>query len=202
MAAHFGQNEAMAQTFETLDDTLVAWIDKQPVFFVATAPSDRDGHVNVSPKGYDSFRVLGPTRVAYLDLTGSGVETIAHIRDNGRLTVMFCAFSGPPRILRLYGSAEVVLPEDEGFAALAGGFPPLPGVRSIIVLSLERITTSCGFAVPEMELRERAPHLDGGLPARHVRRDPAGLSGEGERLQHRRPARAVRLSPCHPCPPG
>jgi hypothetical protein len=149
----------MARTHDVLDDKLVEWIGKQPVFFVATAPSGSQGHVNLSPKGYDSFRVLGPTRVAYLDLTGSGVETVAHIRDNGRLTVMFCAFAGPPRILRLYGSAEVVVADDERFAALERSFPPLPGVRSVIVLSIERISTSCGFAVPEMELRRERPTL-------------------------------------------
>jgi hypothetical protein len=142
----------MARTLDKLDDDLVEWITEQPVFFVATAPSGRHGHVNLSPKGYDSFRVLGPTQVAYLDLTGSGIETVAHILDNGRLTVMFCAFSGPPRILRLYGSGEVVVPADRRFAELVQRFPRLPGVRSVILLSVERISTSCGFAVPTMEL--------------------------------------------------
>jgi hypothetical protein len=151
----------MAHTLDRLDDDLVAWIAEQPVFFVATAPSGRDGHVNLSPKGYDSFRVLSPTQVAYLDLTGSGVETVAHIRDNGRLTVMFCAFSGPPRILRLYGSGEVVVPEDERFAELVARFPRLPGARSVILLSVERVSTSCGFAVPNMELTgERSTLLE------------------------------------------
>jgi hypothetical protein len=149
----------MARTLDALDDALVAWIAKQPVFFVATAPSGRDGHVNLSPKGYDSFRVLDPTQVAYLDLTGSGVETVAHIRDNGRLTIMFCAFSGPPRILRLYGSGEVIAPNDERFAELVQRFPRLPGVRSVILLSIERISTSCGFAVPNMELTGERSNL-------------------------------------------
>ncbi len=149
----------MARTHNALDDKLVAWIAEQPVFFVATAPSGSEGHVNLSPKGYDSFRVLGSSQVAYLDLTGSGVETVAHIRDNGRLTVMFCAFAGPPRILRLYGSAEVVVPGDGRFADLASRFPTLPGIRSVILLSIERISTSCGFAVPEMELRRERPTL-------------------------------------------
>jgi hypothetical protein len=155
----FGHTGGMARTLDALDNSLMAWIAKQPVFFVATAPSGRDGHVNLSPKGYDSFRVLGPTQVAYLDLTGSGVETVAHIRDNGRLTVMFCAFSGPPRILRLYGSGEVVVPDDDRFGELVRRFPRLPGVRSVIMLSIERISTSCGFAVPNMELTGERSNL-------------------------------------------
>ena len=121
--------------------TLVAWIDKQPVFFVASAPSDRDGHVNVSPKGYDSFRVLGPTRVAYLDLTGSGVETVAHIRDNGRLTVMFCAFSGPPRILRLYGVGRGRPPRGRGLRhPRAAAFPRCRACDRSSLLSVQRIS--------------------------------------------------------------
>ena len=98
----------MAKTYECLDDDLVDWIGRQHVFFVATAPSGSGGHVNLSPKGYDSFRVLDTSTVAYLDLTGSGVETIAHLRDNGRITLMFCAFEGPPKIVRLQGRGEVV----------------------------------------------------------------------------------------------
>src|SRR3954466_6269344 len=97
------------------------------MFFVATAPVSADEHVNLSPKGYDSFRVLGPHRVAYLDLTGSGAETIAHLRQNGRLTIMFCAFAGPPRILRLYGTGRPVFPGDEGWVELAPRFELLPG---------------------------------------------------------------------------
>ena len=99
----------MAKVIDALDDALIDWIAEQHVFFVATAPSGPGGHVNVSPKGYDAFRVIDPLTVAYQDLTGSGAETVAHLRDNGRITIMFCAFEGPPRILRLFGTGEVLL---------------------------------------------------------------------------------------------
>jgi hypothetical protein len=141
----------MARTHDTLDDNLREWIAAQHVFFVATAPTDTDGHVNLSPKGYDSFRVLDDSTVAYLDLTGSGVETIAHVNENGRLTLMFCGFEGPPRILRLFGRGEVVRPGDDDFDALVGQFPPLPGVRSVIRCHLDRIQSSCGYSVPFMD---------------------------------------------------
>ena len=121
------------------------------MFFVATAPLAADGHVNLSPKGLDTFRVLGPTTVAYLDLTGSGVETIAHLRENGRVTVMFCAFEGRPRILRLYGRGRCVEPGDAEWADASAAFPALSGVRSVIVVEVERIADSCGYAVPLYE---------------------------------------------------
>src|SRR5690606_16759003 len=124
------------------------------VYFVATAP-ERGCHVNVSPKGYaDTFAVLDDTTVAYLDLTGSGVETLAHIRDNGRITIMFCAFSGPPKILRLYGRGRVVTPSDPDFADLITPFGPHPGARAVIVVECDRIADSCGFSVPLMEPAE------------------------------------------------
>lgn len=141
----------MGRTFDRLDDDLVGWLADQPVFFVATAPRE-GGHVNLSPKGYDAFRVLGPTRVAYLDLTGSGAETVAHLRDDGRITFMFCAFSGPPQIVRLQGRGRYVQPGEAGWDDLAGRFPDLPGARAVVVADLDRIATSCGYGVPEMEL--------------------------------------------------
>jgi hypothetical protein len=107
--------------------------------------------VNVSPKGLDTFRILDPTTVAYLDLTGSGVETIAHLRDNGRLTIMFCAFEGKPRILRLFGRGEVLVPGDDGFEALLPQFPELPGTRAIIRCHLDRIGDSCGYSIPFLD---------------------------------------------------
>src|SRR6188768_2680373 len=113
----------MGKRFAELDDDLREFIARQHVFFVATAPLAGDGHVNVSPKGLDTFRILDPSTVAYLDLTGSGVETIAHLRDNGRITLLFCAFEGPPRIVRLYGRGEVLRPGDADFADLAAQFP-------------------------------------------------------------------------------
>ena len=142
----------MADRFSTLRPDLAQWWREQPMFFVATAPSREDGHVNLSPKGYDTFRVLGPDRVAYLDLTGSGVETIAHLRENGRVTLMACAFSGNPRISRIYGRGRVHTVGSPEFDVLAPQFPELPGARSIIDIAVERVTTSCGYAVPMMDL--------------------------------------------------
>src|SRR6478735_4353722 len=142
----------MAERFSSLRPDLAQWWCEQPMFFVATAPSGNAGHVNVSPKGLDTFRVLAEDRVAYLDLTGSGVETIAHLRDNGRITLMACAYSGNPRISRIYGRGTVHVVGSPEFEALAPEFPELPGRRSIIDVSVTRVTTSCGFAVPLMDL--------------------------------------------------
>ena len=147
----------MADTLPTITPDLAEWFREQPVFFVATAP--RDGHVNVSPKGYDTLRVLGERRVAYLDLTGSGVETIAHIRDNGRVTLMWCAFSGNPRIARVYGTGRVHELGSAGFDELALNFDLLPGSRAIIDIEVDRISTSCGYAVPLMDLVEDRDRL-------------------------------------------
>lgn len=140
----------MGRTYDAIDDDLGAFIAKQRVFFVATASCDPATHVNVSPKGLDTFAVLGPTTVAWLDLTGSGVETIAHLRDDGRVTVLFCAFEGPPKIVRLYGRGTVVAAGDARFDALVARFPPYPGVRSVIVAELDRISDSCGYGIPLM----------------------------------------------------
>ena len=141
----------MGRTYDAIDDRLAQFLARQPVFFVATAPSGADGHVNLSPKGLTgTFAVVGPHTVAYLDLTGSGIETIAHLRENGRITVMFCAFEGPPRIVRLFGHGEAVLPDDVRFADLAARFPTLAGTRAVIVVEVERVADSCGYAVPRM----------------------------------------------------
>lgn len=148
----------MAETIDALDDDLIAWIEDQRVFFVASAPIE-GGHVNVSPKAHDTFRVLGPRRVAYLDLTGSGAETIAHMRENGRLTVMFCGFAGPPRILRLFGRGRARPVGSVEFDDLSAHFDELPGMRSIVTLDVERIQSSCGYAVPFMEYRDERPTL-------------------------------------------
>jgi hypothetical protein len=150
----------MGRTFDAIPDHLAVWMGEQPVWFVATAPRADDGHVNVSPKGGDTFRVLSPTEVAYLDLTGSGAETIAHVRENGRLTIMFCSFDAKPLILRLYGQGSVVRPGEPGWDDLAPRFPDPPGTRSIIRLAVERVATSCGYAVPRMETVRPRPMLD------------------------------------------
>jgi hypothetical protein len=141
----------MAKTFDQIDEKLRAFIDAQHCFFVASAPSGDGGHVNCSPKGTDSFRVLGPTTVAWLDFVGSGVETIAHVRQNGRVVIMFCAFEGPPKIVRLHGRGEILEPGDAAFAGLLAGFTPPPGVRAIVRVELTRIADSCGYGVPLLE---------------------------------------------------
>lgn len=143
----------MAKVVECITEELKAFIEAQPVFFVASAPLSGDGHVNLSPKGLDTFRILSPDRVAYLDLTGSGNETAAHLLENGRITFMFCAFTGSCRILRLYGRAEVVLPATDAWAELIDVFPTYPGIRQIITARISRVQTSCGYAVPLMEYR-------------------------------------------------
>jgi hypothetical protein len=136
------------------------FIDRQHVFFVATAPSGPDGHINLSPKGLDALRVLGPREVAYLDSIGSGAETIAHVRDNGRITLMFCAFDGAPNIVRLYGSGDVIEPQDPAFALLQPAFgDPAPGTRSIIRVRVHRIADTCGFGVPLLDFRGHRPQL-------------------------------------------
>ena len=140
----------MAKFYEEIEPQLQEFIEKQPLFFVATAPLDASGHVNLSPKGHDVFRVLSPNRIAYLDLTGSGNETSAHIAENQRITFMFCAFEGRPQILRLYGSGQTVLPGDSGWEELIPQFPELSGVRQIIVAEINAAQTSCGYAVPLM----------------------------------------------------
>jgi hypothetical protein len=142
----------MGKVLDEIGPDLAAWIARQPMFFVATAPSGADGHVNLSPKGLAGLAVLGPHRCAYLDLTGSGVETIAHVRENGRITIMFCAFEGAARIVRFHGRGVVHPLDSAGFDALASEFPELPGRRAIIEIEVTRVSTSCGFGVPRMEL--------------------------------------------------
>src|SRR4030095_15126154 len=139
------------KTFCELDDDLRAFIARQHVFFVATAPLAADGHVNVSPQGLDTFPGLGSRTVAYLDLTGSGIETIAHLRENGRVTVMFCAFEGRPRILRLHGRGRCREPTDAEGTVASSAFPALTGARAVVLVELERIADSCGYAVPLFE---------------------------------------------------
>lgn len=141
----------MAKLYEHITDRLAEFIRAQPMFFVASAPLATDGHVNVSPKGLDCLRILSPRRVAYLDLTGSGNETSAHILENGRITFMFCAFSGPPQILRLYGQGHTVLQGSDEWAQLAPLFPEYHGARQIIAADIERVQTSCGYAVPLLD---------------------------------------------------
>ena len=139
----------MADFSDTLSDKHIAMIERQPVFFVATAAPD--ARINLSPKGYDAFRVLAPDRVAYLDLSGSGNETHAHLLADGRITVMFCNFEQPALILRIYGHAKPVLPADDGWDELAAHFTLLPGTRQIFDIVVESVQTSCGWGVPFMQ---------------------------------------------------
>ncbi len=138
----------MGKVFAELTSTHQEFIQKQQLFFVATAPLMADGHVNISPKGLDAFRVLSPTRVAYLDLTGSGNETSAHVVENGRVTVMFCSFDRQPLILRLYGQGTTILPHEDQWLDLEAHFPSMVGTRQIIVIDIHRVQTSCGYGVP------------------------------------------------------
>jgi hypothetical protein len=173
----------MASAHDDISPDLAAWIHAQPLFFVATAP-EAGGHVNVSPKGQDTLRVLGPRAVAYLDLTGSGVETIAHLRENGRITVMWCAFEGNPQICRVYGRGTVHPLGTCGFDERASLFPELPGQRSIIEIAVDRVSTSCGYAVPIMRYEGERERLNkwavakgGGLDEYRASKNAASIDG-------------------------
>jgi hypothetical protein len=187
----------VGKLYETIDDRLRAFIAEQPMFFVATAPVS-DGHVNVSPKGYqDTFAVLDDTTVAYLDLYGSGAETIAHLRENGRITIMFCSFARRPKILRLYGTGRVVRPDSPEWGVLIGNFGTgHAGTRCIVVVDVTRVADSCGYAVPYMEAAGERSLLDD----QHGRRAPGEWAP-----RVRRNAESIdgmpALEPDHPAPP-
>ncbi|MGF1643185.1 MAG: pyridoxamine 5'-phosphate oxidase family protein [Thiotrichales bacterium] len=136
----------MAKRYPEIEPRLQAFIERQPVFFVATAAPT--GHINLSPKGLDTLRVLGPQRVLWLNLTGSGNETAAHLLDDDRMTLMFCSFDAEPKILRVYGHARVLHPRDPRWTELSGMFPAHPGARQLIDLAVDLVQTSCGFGVP------------------------------------------------------
>jgi len=175
----------MGQVYAELSRELIGWINQQHMFFVATAPLAAAGHINCSPKGMDSFRVLGPQQVAYLDLTGSGSETIAHLRENGRIVVMFCAFAGPPQIVRLYGRGHVHELGTADFQYYAQQFEPLPGARAVIQIELDRISDSCGYGVPFYEFKGSRDTLskwaqkkgEAGLAAYRQRKNRTSLDG-------------------------
>jgi len=156
----------VGRTYDSIDDHQRAWIARQALFFVGTAPLEADGHVNVSPKGpIGTLRVLGPTTVAYLDVVGSGAETIAHLRENGRIVVMLCAFEGPPRILRLHGRGEAILPGDPRYEELleAGAFDePVRSEsrRAVVLVEVTRIADSCGYGVPLMAFEGDRAHQE------------------------------------------
>lgn len=144
----------MGKTYDTITPELSRWISEQHVFFVATAPLAKDGSINTSPKGLDCLRIVGPRQVAYLDVTGSGAETIAHLRENGRIVLLFCAFADPPKIVRLHGRGSVITKTHPAWADWSARFPPQAAPRSIIVVEVTRISDSCGYGVPRMDFVE------------------------------------------------
>jgi hypothetical protein len=185
------QEDNMATVYDEIDTGMAAWIERQPMFFVATAPLDADGLVNVSPKGgTGTFRVVDDHTFAYLDITGSGVETIAHLQENGRICVMFCSFERRPTIVRLHGTGRAVRCDDPGFDAALAGFGEAarirrPYLRAVIVVDVARVADSCGYAVPRMELVEERETLDRvwqtrddeRIAAYHVEKNTASLDG-------------------------
>lgn len=149
----------MGKEYTEIDEGIHKWIERQHVFFVATAPLSDDGLINCSPKGLDSLRILGPKQLAYVDTGGSGVETVAHVRENQRIVLMLCAFEGPPKIYRFYGNGAVIDPYDDKFAVLLAHFPQQPTVRNIILIDVERIIDSCGYGVPLYEFKKHRDSL-------------------------------------------
>ena len=174
----------MGKVLERIDGRLRAFIEAQPVFFVGTAPSGADGHVNVSPKGLaDTFRVVDDLTVAYLDLTASGAETIAHLRQNGRIVVMFCSFERSPNVVRLHGRGRVISRYDPEYAEWAALFPDNPAARAVIVVGVTRVATSCGYALPILEHVEERDVLTDNMR----RRGPEGV------VRYRRTKNAVSI---------
>ena len=161
----------MGKVYDGIDEKLSEFIRSQRLFFVASAPLASAGHVNLSPKGLDSLRILAPDRVAYLDVVGSGAETLAHVRENGRIVFMFCAFEGPPRIVRLHGRARVVEPGEAEWPELAGQFPDYPSARSVIVADISRVADSCGYGVPLYHFESERNQI----PDWAERKGPGGL---------------------------
>lgn len=160
----------MGKVYPQITGELKIWIEKQKLFFVATAPLSPDGHINCSPKGADTFCVIDASTVAYMDLTGSGIETVAHLKDNGRIVIMFCAFEGPPQILRLHGQGEVLTNGPE-FDKLKNLFTEKPGARCLIKIAVSRVSTSCGFAVPLFQYQNDRNLLEQWA----AKKGPAGL---------------------------
>jgi hypothetical protein len=186
----------VAKLYDAIDQRLRDFIEAQPMFFVATAPRD-GGHVNVSPKGYqDTFAVIDERTVAYLDLYGSGAETIAHLRDDGRITVMFCSFARQPKILRLYGTGRVVRPDADEWDSLIGRFGDgHAGTRAIVVVDVERVADSCGYSVPFMEVVGERSLLDDQHRRRPAEQWPSRVRRNAESIDG-----LPALEPDHPAP--
>ena len=175
----------MGKLYEEITPELATWIKRQPLFFVATAPLSTDGHLNTSPKGLDCFLIASPRQVAYLDMTGSGAETIAHLRENGRIVLMFCAFGGPPKIVRLHGRGMVVTRRSPDWRVWLDRFPNLSAPRSVIVVDVTRVSDSCGYGVPKLKftsdreaLTRRADKKGAeALPAYRVAKNTRSIDG-------------------------
>ena len=149
----------MGKEYKEIDDRIQRWVDHQRMFFVSTAPLAGDGMVNCSPKGMDALRVLGPKQIAYADIGGSGIETVAHLKENGRIVIMLCAFDGPPKIFRFYGSGRSVEPGEAEFDDLVPKFPDMPTIRNFIVVDVDCIRDSCGYGVPVYEFKRERDSL-------------------------------------------
>lgn len=186
----------MGKTLDGINDELAAWIRRQHLYFVATAPLAAEGLLNCSPKGLDSFAILDSHNVAYLDITGSGIETVAHLQENGRIVIMFCAFEGAPQIVRLHGQGEPVFPGHPDFDTLRAQLPALPGIRSIVRVAVSRVSSSCGFGVPlyayqgdrDTMVRWAEQQGEGALleyQAKHNRQSIDGLPGVVEAVTER-----------------
>jgi hypothetical protein len=175
----------MGKEHLNIDEKMRRWIQRQHIFFVSTAPLSQDARINCSPKGLDSLRVLGPCQIAYVDTGGSGIETVAHLKENGRIVIMLCAFEGRPKIVRLYGRGRAVEPHDEEFHRLIPLFDHLPAIRNFIVVDIKSIRDSCGYGVPFYEFRGERESLTNWCESKteeeHVeyRRERNGLSIDG-----------------------
>jgi hypothetical protein len=149
----------MGKELSEIDQRLQRWIERQRVFFVSTAPLANDGRINCSPKGLDGLRVTGPRQMVYADIGGSGIETVAHLKENGRIVVMLCAFEGPPKIFRFYGRGTVVEPHESGFEQWQKLFPDAPTIRNVIIIDIDCIRDSCGYGVPVYDFRNERDSL-------------------------------------------
>lgn len=156
----------MGKEYQVIDDSIRRWLDRQKMFFVATAPLSGDGLVNCSPKGMDALAVIDDKTLAYADVGGSGIETVAHIRENGRIVIMLCAFDGPPKIFRFYGKGKSIEPGDEDFEALAARFPHMPTIRNLVQIDVDVIRDSCGYGVPLYEFRSERDSMNNWVAAK------------------------------------
>lgn len=156
----------MGKDYQEIDEKIQRWVAAQHLFFVSTAPRSDNGLINCSPKGLDALRITGPRQLVYADTGGSGIETVAHLKENGRIVIMMCAFEGPPKIFRFYGSGRPLEPHDKDFTALAALFPDMPTIRNLILIDVERIRDSCGYGVPLLEYRKERDSLGNWVAAK------------------------------------